>query len=401
MNKDRIQYLLHLYLDDSCTAAELDELKSWLMNPDHEAHFNDFLDEVWDEIAQEDLIDINREKADILFGQITTAPQKSRSTRRLWPRLAAAVLLISVSAGLFFYMGHNKKIIPLNAVEQAGTKGETSKSNQPTLTLADGSVISLSEAKAGVLVDGNKLVYTDGSTVINGEPEEEDAEERYAELSTPAGAEYQIVLSDGTKVWLNASSKLRYPSRFSKKDRIVELEGEGYFDVSKSKDHPFIVRSKGQEVKVLGTQFNIAAYEDDDVIKTTLVHGSVQVNKTEGKNQLTSLVLTPGEQSTLRSDSRIIEVNEVNVNEVTDWKEGLFLFNNEPIKSIMKRVARWYNVDVVYRGNMDNIRFVGSYSRSKNLKNLLKNIELTGKVVFKIEGGSKGTERRIIVINNY
>lgn len=409
MNNDRIQYLLHLYLDDSCTAAELKELKSWLMDPEHEAYFNKFLDEVWQEMDQNNLSDVSKEKADFLFKRITTQPQKNKNTFRLWSA-AAAVLVISMAAVLFFYARSPRE----NAGLFAGNhqqRSSVSENDKAVLTLADGRVINLNTEKKGVHVSGDQLAYTDGSVILSslkGGAEDsaltdagDQTEEQYAILSIPKGRHYEIVLADGTKVWLNAGSKLKYPARFSNKCRMVELEGEGYFDVTRSKDKPFIVKSKGQEVTVLGTEFNIAAYEDDEVIRTTLIQGSVKVIRKDGNRNIKALILKPGQQAAVDQDGQDIDLSDVDVNEVTDWKEGLFLFNNEPVKNIMKRLSRWYNIEVIYRGNVDHVRFAGSYARSKNLKNLLKNMEQTGKVTFRIENDSKGKERRVIVTNSY
>lgn len=412
MSKDRIEHLIHLYVDGSCTAAELNELKSRLMDLDDEAYFNAALDKMWDKNQGKEEADLGKDKSDLLFEKIITTPQKNKSTRRIWPTFAAAaVLLISLSASLLFYLNNFKETPHTSKLSKADFPDAIPGGNKAMITLPNGEVINLRNNQDGVEVHGDELVYADGTSVFNAQNglgyniEEKGIDNpanSYVEFSTPIGGIYHIILSDGTKVVLNSESKLRYPIHFDKKSRVVELDGEGYFEVSKSKDQPFIVRSKGQEVKVLGTGFNISAYADNDAVKTTLVHGSVEVSRKirTGENR-EAVILKPGQQSELNVNRSGISLREVDVTEIMDWKEGLFLFNNEPIKDIMKRVSRWYDVEVVYSGNMDDIRFVGSYSRNKNLKNLLKNIELTGKVVFKVEDDNKGKERRIMIIANY
>ncbi|WP_197286201.1 FecR family protein [Pedobacter sp. PACM 27299] len=410
MNKDRIEHLFHLYLDGSCTSAELDELKLGLMNPDNEADLNDSLDRIWDDMKQKEQADLSKERAKALFENIVSQPQKNKINLPIWKTMAAAaVLLITLSTALFFYFESNPEINHSAKSAVLSFPDAAPGGNKALLTLPGGEVINLSSDQEGLRVKGDQLIYADGSTVINGQHKKGLGIQNqlaqvtgYAEFRTPIGGKYEIILSDGTKVLLNANSKLRYPVQFSPKSRIVELEGEGYFEVSKSKEHPFIVRSRGQEVKVLGTEFNISSYDDNEAVKTTLLNGSVKLSRSIGKEGAgENIVLKPGQQSEWNLNRSGIRVREVDVTEVMDWKEGLFLFNDEPIKEIMKRVARWYDVEVVYAGNMDNIRFVGSYSRNKNLKNLLKNIELTGKVVFKVEFDSNGKERRIMVKANY
>ncbi|MNX85526.1 fec operon regulator FecR [compost metagenome] len=210
----------------------------------------------------------------------------------------------------------------------------------------------------------------------------------YNTIETPKGGQYQLILPDGSKVWLNAASSLTFPTSFvSLKTRKVELIGEAYFEIAKNKTSPFIVKSAKQEVKVLGTHFNINSYADEQSTTTTLLEGSVNI---VSLNKAENIILKPGQQSTLNNNK--INVTEINTEEAIAWKNGLFIFNDENIKSIMKKIARWYNVEITFKGNLDHVSFVGNYARNKDLESLLENIELTEKVHFKIEG------RRIEVI---
>jgi transmembrane sensor len=194
-------------------------------------------------------------------------------------------------------------------------------------------------------------------------------------------------LPDGTKVWLNAESTLKFPSTFShlNNDRTVEMIGEAYFEVTKDKAHPFIVKSNGQEVKVLGTHFNVKSYVQDGNIKTTLLEGAVQVS-TKDQQQV---VLKPGQQALVKG--RKIDVQQADTELAVAWKNHKFMFEKESIRNVMAMVERWYDVDVVYQGELTEDLFGGSVSRSDDITVVLNTLELTGKVHFKIEG------RRILV----
>jgi ferric-dicitrate binding protein FerR (iron transport regulator) len=193
------------------------------------------------------------------------------------------------------------------------------------------------------------------------------------------------VLADGTKVWLNAASSLRFPAAFAGKERIVELNGEGYFEVAKNASMPFHVRVHDMDVQVLGTHFNINAYTDETAMRTTLLEGSVQVSQGE-QTQL----LTPGQQAAASQNGQIQLADGVDVEEVMAWKNGMFQFQGADLETILRQAARWYDIDVEYKQRISD-RFSGQISKNVNLSQLLKILELTGKVHFEIEG------RKIIV----
>ena len=258
------------------------------------------------------------------------------------------------------------------------------------MTLDDGSKIDLDDAKTGILAsesnidikktgDG-QLEYTAGAQNVK--------TVKYNILSTPMGGEYQLVLPDGSKVWLNSGSTLRFPTAFIGSERIVELKGEAYFDIAKNPKMPFLVRTNNaMDIKVLGTQFNVMAYDDEKNINTTLVEGSVEVLKGSEKTNL-----KPGQEAILNRGSGNIKVAQADLEQAIAWKNGYFIFYNENIESIMRKVSRWYNVDIVYQGNLNNKDFVGTISRNKNVSELLKMLELTGAIHFSIDG------RRITVM---
>jgi transmembrane sensor len=209
----------------------------------------------------------------------------------------------------------------------------------------------------------------------------------YNKIETPIGGKYQINLPDGTKVWLNAASSLRYPVVFTGAERRVELTGEGYFEVSKDKNKRFIVSTEGQELSVFGTHFNINAYTDEPAIKTTLLEGSVKVSQTNrptpGQPAL-SRFLNPGQQSIL--NAKTFEVKKVDTESAVDWKNGRFIFNNEDIQSAMRKLSRWYNIKVSYEGDFKDINFGGSFSRSNHLADIIKILEATNEFKFEVEG---------------
>ncbi|TKC61228.1 DUF4974 domain-containing protein [Pedobacter hiemivivus] len=266
--------------------------------------------------------------------------------------------------------------------------------NRATLTLANGKTITLNEAADGELAkDAGTIVRKTGNGQLVYEVVGGDTENKgytYNTISTPKGGTYQVILPDGTKVWLNAASTLRFPTSFvSLSERKIELSGEAYFEVTKNAKHPFKVVAKIQEVQVLGTHFNISSYADDSFVKTTLFEGAVKVNNLQATNG-NKVILKPGQQSVI--NHRVITVIKADLQEVLAWKNGLFIFDGEPLESIMKKVSRWYDVDVVYEGVDKKKLFDGSVSRFAHVSKVLSQLELTGDVHFKVEEG------RIIVM---
>jgi transmembrane sensor len=302
---------------------------------------------------------------------------------------SAAAVLILIFAGLGFYFNYKK-----NARADLAKQDVAPGGNKAILVLANGAKITLTDAADGELArqpgisirktkDG-QLVYT----VIDGNSSagKSRSTENYNTISTPLGGQYQINLPDGTKVWLNAASSLKFPASFaSLRERRVELSGEAYFEVVHDKRLPFIVKTSRQEVRVLGTHFNINSYDDDASTKTTLLQGSVLVHglrKKPGQEERDFAVLKPGQQSTL---DRSITVSEADVEMVTAWKDGNFLFNDTDLPSIMKQLARWYNVDIDYSNVPADRIFTGFISRDVNLSKVLEMLEVTGGIKFKID----------------
>lgn len=322
---------------------------------------------------------------------------KQRSTKFKYSFLAAAALFLASGAAL--YVSSTKSAV--HKLKKASQIASVIKpgGNKATLTLANGKKISLTDINSGEIAEQSgicvtkttdgQLIYTVKNPAAAGLAKNEI---QFNTIETPIGGQYQINLPDGTKVWLNASSSLKYPTQFTGNQRKVELTGEGYFEVSKDKKRPFTVITEQQQVQVLGTHFNVNAYKDEQAIKTTLLEGSVKVSKTaEPQNASNSKLLNPGQQATLKQAS--FKVDQVDINNVVAWKNGYFTFGDEDLEVSMRKLSRWYNVDIIYQGKFDNISFGGAISRSKSLAEVIKILELTRKMKFKIEG------RRVIVMS--
>ncbi|WPU93144.1 FecR family protein [Mucilaginibacter sabulilitoris] len=331
--------------------------------------------------------------ANLIESKLNEAEGSSESNKKLpkqknsWPfiKKIAAMAAMLCALGLFYYFFKDKKTPEFSAHVTHAAK-IVPGGNKAMLTLGNGKVIVLDSAHNGMLASqggvhvykskNGRLVYD--VSKYNAQPTDELT---YNTISTPRGGQYQVVLPDGSKVWLNAQSSLKFPARFTDKQRSVTLEGEAYFEVAKDKMHPFKVSVNNTEVVVLGTHFNIMGYNDEDATTTTLLEGSVKIIKGN-----TQQMIVPGQQAMVKQD---ITVKNVNVNEAVEWKNGNFNFAHEKLQSIMRKIARWYDVDVDYEGKTTSATFVGTIPRSQNITEVLKYLELTGLVHFKI------TERRI------
>ena len=319
--------------------------------------------------------------------------------RTKWFRVAAAAILILFATGAVFLLNRQKHNDTATIIKEQPSPDIKPGGNKAILTLGDNSQIVLDNMQNGKLAQqGNtKVLKLDNGQIVY-KASGETTEVIYNTISTPKGGQYQLTLADGTKVWLNAESSIRFPTSFPGAERIVELSGEGYFEVSKNANAPFHVRVLARQpggndidVQVLGTHFNINSYNDEPVIKTTLLEGAVKISK-----GTVIQMLSPGQQAQVNNSSisaggEIRVVKNIDVDEPVAWKNGYFQFNSLGIEDIMRQVARWYNVDVVYQGTINNETFSAIVGRDKNLSEVLK-IMIEGGVRFKIEG------RKIIVL---
>lgn len=407
-NNIRIAKIISQHITGQISAEEKMELEMWLQikeanqvlfdriidNEQLAASLHSFVSSDTDAAFQEVKLKIEQDSISADAFQENTLYRKLISSK--WMGIAAAILL-SITVGVYLYNG----LVPQSISKQLAGNDIAPGVNRATLTLADGQIIDLSDLKEGIVIGENEVKYVDGTHVIGAEAEKtvrptDSAPIQTLTLTTPIGGQYQVTLPDGTKVWLNAESILKYPVRFIGPERRVELEGEAYFEVAHNKNKPFIAISKGQKVEVLGTQFNINAYADEPGIKTSLVQGSVSVSL-PGNSNGHSTILIPGQQSIVKDEQ--IKVQNINLKQAIAWKNGRIEFESSDIYSIMRMLSRWYAIDVVYEPNLKDVLIGGSISKYRNISEVLAMLESTGEVHFKVEssdGNSK--ERRIIVM---
>jgi len=386
MDSERLKYLLARFKNLESNDNEIDELNEWFHSIDHgNAHLQDWINEAGGKEQLETLLYQN-------FKQ-KTSKQANVHTLRFIAKAAAVLSAVIIIAGIWFG-GRSKPAATLAAKRNTPSANIMPGRNTAQLTLANGKTVSLDDfqndemiLQTGVsirkMAEG-RLQYTMQPTVSNA-----GLSGTYNTIATPKAGQYELILSDGTKVWLNAATSLRYPTNFNGKERRVELNGEAYFEVAHNKQKPFKVITGTQTVTVLGTHFNIKGYTDDAAITTTLLQGSVKV----ADNQTNTFkLLIPGKKAELFDDIKDIRISAANVDQVMAWKNGYFIFDDQDIRSIMKLISRWYDVDVEYHLN-SNEHFGGTFSRASDLNRLLKNLESLGKTKFNLKG------RRIIVSN--
>lgn len=374
MNREESKELLKRYNEGNASAEEIRVVEHWFVQ-------QSAVDQK--EPRDVDYMAIKHQMWHYIAAGVSPVKKQHRLFNSFNIAAAAAILVIAL-VSIWVYLDH-KNIATSQIVANDIKPGK----NKAVLTLADGRKINLTDTgndtvanEAGILITKNtegQLVYR----VVGNTSNQKTLQ--YNTIEAPSGGKWQVILPDGSKVFLNALSSLKYPLSFSEKERKVELKGEAYFEVFHNEKSPFMVLAKGQTVEVLGTHFNISAYADDKLVKTTLLTGSVKI--AAGNN---ALILKPGEQSQVKS-GHISLVENVDLEDVMAWKNGYFKFN-ENLESIMIKVSRWYDVDISYEIEPDQkFKYKGEISRDKNLSELLNMLEFTGNVHFKIEG------RRVII----
>ncbi|MES2457087.1 MAG: FecR domain-containing protein [Bacteroidota bacterium] len=390
MERQEAEALILKYTEGNCTPDEKRVVETYFLKylqtaeqlPEADRLLADH-QEIWGHLAA-------------YIGEEQPVGQEGVKKLRLWPGIAvAAAAVAAVVFGVWFYTSRHLE-------GSAATRDLLVNDIAPgrsgaTITLGNGKVIELSSDKKGVVI-GDELKYSDGSTdpSLSRSDISPSGGERSVMLiaQTARGQTYEFVLPDRTKVWLNADSKISFPNQFIGKERKILLSGEAYFAVAHNAKQPFRVESNGQVVEDIGTEFNINAYDDEVSVKTTLVEGMAKV--TPLSPQGGSITLRPNQQATLsplegempagQRGVNNIKVTQVNPNEVLDWKNGEFQFNDEPLGSIMRKVARWYNVEVIYKDINPDKPFWGTISRFENISKVLEKLELTGTIHFKVEG---------------
>lgn len=374
MNSTEAEELLNKYALGNCSEQELEQLHTWYVEEALNevsitaAEVEDIKNNIWQ------MLPVHQDSGTV------TVPLFSP----IWIKrfAVAASILLCVTLGYYYFNRKNTNTTQLAKQEVIVPGG-----NKAVLTLADGTKIDLAKTTNGLLGNdhGTRIVKTDDGTIFYGDDNSDNKKVVWNTLSIPVGGYYNVTLSDGTKVWLNAKSSLKYPTDFRDKERIVTLEGEGYFEVAHNPSKPFKVITATQTVEVLGTHFNINAYTDETFTTTTLLQGSVKI-LAAGQQQL----LAPNQQAKLKDNK--INITSCDAENAVDWVNNDFVFDHEQLASIMRKLSRWYNVEVSYPPSVANLEFNGSISRTKNITQVLKYMELTGVVKLKVEG------RRITVM---
>jgi ferric-dicitrate binding protein FerR (iron transport regulator) len=367
-------------LHTKLTISEQAQLSEWLNeNKSHQTYYQKaeaFYTKETHNVASENLTDLRKEMEPYYL-----KPQRSNKHKWIgYSSIAASFLLVALSVLLFVKMDDTLKDDTISAQKvvepiPGGQKAILHIEGEENIILGKGSSTA-QIAKNGA----NSFLNISGKSLTYGVPAEGAVKQHI--LETPRGGEFKLTLADGTKVWINAASKLTYPSRFSKTERVVTLEGEAYFEVTHDSKRPFIVHSGKQQIKVLGTSFNLTHYPNE-AITSTLVKGQIQIDTKKGSNT----ILSPGEQATYNQNHESLETKKVNTNHFTAWKDGLFYFNDEPLEEIMKVLSRWYDFDVNYKnGEIKDVRFTGTLKRYESFKEVTNIIQMTGHVNFKLKG---------------
>lgn len=321
-----------------------------------------------------------RELEQRLLNRLRPVMQPTKVKRTpVWRYAAAAAVLILVAiTGIIGwqhkYTSPGKKIIAAHT--QAADKPPANQ--KALLTLADGSTIALDDAANGALgKQGNAKIIKKEKGQLAYQPDNTTGEVVYNTLTVPRGGQYQLVLPDGTKVWLNSASSLRYPTAFKGTERKVILQGQAFFDIATNATQPFKVQANEMEVLALGTRFDIMAYPDEPTINATLIDGKIKVQ---------DKILRPGQQAVLALSGHQLTVRDADVNKIMAWKNGLFVFNNTDLPTILREIARWYDVEIVYQAAPGKELYGGGISRNLNLSAVLGVLEENGMNHFKTEG---------------
>ncbi len=381
MTGPEAKLLLKKYNQGNCTAEEKALVERWYLSESSKQTLSE----------DQDQDDFAAEKIQMWYeiSEMSGIENKSKISRIiLWGTSIAAAVLITISVGSNFFNTNETKLVLKET--RPGVYDKNPGGNKAVLTLADGTKIILDDAVNGTIAKqgGINISKAADGSIIYDMPEMAGNNSETAlfnKIETPKGGKYQIILPDGSKVWLNSVSSLRFPAIFNGSERNVELTGEAFFEVAKNINKPFIVKTNDMNVFVTGTQFNVMAYSDENYSATTLVEGSVHVS-----NLNSNIVLKPGEQ-VISNEGAKLSKSIADVEQNIAWKNGLFQFNDSDMRTVMNQISRWYDVSIEYKGAVPEKHFGGYISRDSKLSQVLKMLELSG-VKFKIE------EKKIIVL---
>lgn len=369
--------IIKKYLKGKASNSEVSFLEKYYNHFEKESSFT------W-RLSVNDKENLERE----LFAGILQKTTKKKKIFQLskicWYKQAmAALILLFIGLGTYYNLiATNGSETTVIATPVLAKKDLRPGGNRAILTLSNGSTVVLDSTGNGFVTQqsNTQIVKTAKGQLSYTTLNQNSKELVYNSVSIPRGGQYQLVLPDGTKVWLNAASSIRFPVAFVGKERKVTITGEAYFEVAKDKKKPFIVSSANMDVEVLGTHFNVSAYAEESIVKTTLLEGSVKIN-----NKKSEVYLVPGQQSQLNNSGHFSIKNNIDVDKEIAWTKGKFQFNSNTIQEIMLQLSRWYDVEVIYQGKVSSETFSAIIKRSSNISQVLKLMEASG-VKFDIEG---------------
>lgn len=375
---ERIAYLIAGYLRGTLTEAEHDELDAWVVASEENTRlFEDLTDENNVEAAMYWHQNLNKEKARRKIKEELGLRKARPFFYRFGPYAIAACLVIAVGIYLVKSWNARQQSAAPSTPQQPGNI--QSIQDRAVLTLASGRTIILDTTGSGLPAseNGATIRHGSGAQIIY---QSAAPSELHHTLSIPRGGQYQVVLSDGTRIWLNAASSLRFPAGFNGSERQVELSGEGYFEVTSDQQKPFVVSlpsTGGARIKATGTRFNIRAYSDGSATSATLLEGAVEVRQSNDTH-----LLKPGQQALFGSNISIVDADP---EKEIAWRKKIFYFDNDPIETIAAEISRWYDVDIEYRGKI-TYHLTAELERNQPLESLLKKLEATKKVHFELDG---------------
>jgi transmembrane sensor len=392
MEEIRFNALLEEYITDAISEEDLREFYALLEDPFYRDLWNKALEKEWD-------LGMYEEAKDERIGQLiqqnvleriatTKVVSIQRSQAKWIYRVSAAAVFFILLAGSFYFINSRSKHKDGQRNEAAQNIVDVSPGdNKAVLVLSDGRQVELNSLQQGFIMDqGNARITKEDSGSVAYEALDKTSLVYYNTIRTPRGGQHHVKLEDGTDVWLNAASSIRFPTVFSGKERKVEITGEAYFEVAHKTGRPFLVAARGMQVEVLGTHFTINSYENENTLKATLLKGKIKIDAEKD-----SAILSPGEQARISSNNHLAVVKDVDVEEAVSWKNGYFKFVQADVKTVMRQVERWYDVEVVYEGPNPEGHFNGNIPRNIMASSLIRILKAGG-IQCKLDG------RKIIVL---
>jgi ferric-dicitrate binding protein FerR (iron transport regulator) len=405
MNYRELSILFEKLVKNECTEKEADEVLKLLSDRSYDSMFRQLVEAQFHRTDDDAMPnEVSEETLHLKLEAILNSNLPERKVGKInftvlkkW--YIAATVLLFLGVGAYVFKNNTPKNLAANSHQQKISFG----GNKATLTLSNGKIINLEDATNGAIAAQSNFtikktkegVVVYQANTASGTTSSATAQTLFNTITTPVGGQYEVILPDGSKVWLNAASSIKFPTQFAANERLVELTGEAYFEVMKAfspqksaRDHerlPFVVLSGRQKIQVLGTRFNVNDYREENTVKTTLLQGSVKVNTLIGgdaHSAISAATLRPGQQSDL--DGGNFKVSAADTASAVAWKAGFFQFDNEDIYVVMRKISRWYNVDVEYHGDMRGKVFSGVISKYTNVTEVLKMLQLTGFVSFTI-----------------